>query len=136
MTDTIEKTPRQKSIDNGEQIVITIIVCSVLFVVFTLVAKMINGLGITIADVIRLTLTLVSCVDLYRGKNWAKLFLTFNALLGVFVAGRYVFLVLESPVFSVFNLILPLVMAILYALMAYYLIFSGDVDEFMKSRKV
>src|SRR5690348_1601916 len=100
MTNTIEKTPRQKSIDNGEQIVITIIVCSVLFVVLALAAKIINGWGIAIADVVRLTLTLVSCVDLYRGRNWAKLFLTFAALLGVFVGIRYVFLEMESSDFS------------------------------------
>jgi hypothetical protein len=43
MTDTIEKTPRQKSIENGEQIVITIMAYFVLFEVFTLAVKFING---------------------------------------------------------------------------------------------
>jgi hypothetical protein len=43
--------------------------------------------------------------------------------------------VVEDPVFSAFNLILFLAIAILDSVVAYYLIFSSDIDEFMKSRK-
>ncbi|MBL8078388.1 MAG: hypothetical protein JNM55_10540 [Anaerolineales bacterium] len=135
MTDSVQKTPRQISIENGEQIIITIMAYLVLFEVFTLIVKIIIGQFITIVDAIRIILTIVSCVYLYKGRNWAKIFLTLGAMLGVFVGVRYVFLTIVNPVFSAFNLILFLVIAILNSVVAYYLIFSIDVDEFMKSRK-
>ncbi len=135
MKDSVQKTPRQMSIENGEQIVITIMAYFVLFEVFTLVVKIINRQVITIVDVIRIILTIVSCVYLYKGRNWAKIFLTLGAMLGVFVGVRFVLLAIGEPVFSDFNLILFSAMAILDSVAAYYLIFSSDVDAFMKSRK-
>ena len=135
MTNQVEKTPRQISIDNGEQIVITMIACFVLFEVFVLIVGIINGLGPGIMEVIRWTIMIVSCVNLYKGKNWAKLFLTFGAVLGAFRSVRYVVLVLNNPVFSVFNLSLFLGILILNSVIAWYLLFSGDIDEFMKSLK-
>lgn len=135
MTETVEKTPRQKSVDNGEQIVITIAVCFVLFEVLGTVVNIKNGQGV---NLIRWILTLVSCFYLYKGKTWAKFILTFGALLGT-VAGLFFtlrFLFTEITAFFTYIGIAILGMTIFNSLAAYYLMFSIDVDEFMKSRKV
>jgi hypothetical protein len=136
MTESAQKTPRQISIENGEQIIITIMVYFVLLEVVTLAVKIIIGQFITIIDAIRMTLAIVSCVYLYKGKNWAKIFLTLGAMLGIFGGVRYVIFAIGNPDFLNFNLVLLLVIAIFNSIAAYYLVFSSDVDEFMKSCKI
>jgi hypothetical protein len=135
MTDTVEKTPRQRAIENGEQLVITLSICFVLLEVFGIVFNIKNGQDV---NLIRTILTFVACFYFYQGKTWAKFLLTlgslFGVLLGVFTVLRL--LLTGNAVLVTFNGIVFLGSTLFSCIAAYYLIFSGDIDEFMKSRKV
>jgi hypothetical protein len=135
MTDKVEKTPRQLAVENGEQLVITLSICFVLLEVFGIVFNIKNGQDV---NFIRTILTLVTSFYFYKGKPWAKFLLTlgslFGVLLGVFTVFR--FLLTGNPVLFTFNGIVFVGLTLFNCIAAYYLIFSGDIDEFMKSRKV
>jgi hypothetical protein len=134
MTDKVEKTPRQLAVENGEQLVITLSICFVLLEVFGIVFNIKNGQGV---NLIRTILTFIASFYFYKGKPWAKLLLTlgslFGVLLGVFTVFRL--LLTGNPVLFTFNGIVFVGLTLFNCIAAYYLIFSGDIDEFMKSRK-
>ena len=135
MTDSIQKSPRQISIENGEQIVIIVIVYFALLEISGLIINLLNENAITVVDLIRWAITIVSCVQLYKGNYWAKLFLILSAGLQVITGVRTMFLAIMTPNFSVPLLIIFLILTIFNAVVAYYLLFSIDVDEFLKSHK-
>jgi hypothetical protein len=135
MTDTLQKTPKEISVEKGEQIIIALITYFLLVEILTFLIKILNGQAITVVSIIRFILTIVACVYLYKGQNWAKLLLTLGTSLGVFTGAYFVFIALKNPAFSSFYLFILLAMTILNAVAAYFLIYSTNVDEFLKSRK-
>jgi hypothetical protein len=135
MTDTNEKTPIQLAVENGEQLVIILSVCFVLFELFGVVMNIKNGQGV---NLIRMILTFVSCFYLYKGKPWAKFLLTLGSLWGVLLGVFTVFnlLLTDASLLFTFNGIVFMGLTLFSCIAAYHLIFSGDIDEFMKSSKV
>lgn len=136
MTDHLQKTPRERSIQEGRQIVIALMAYFIMVEIFTLVITLFNGQYITVVSIIRFLLTLVTVVYLYKGKNWAKLLLSLGAVLGFFGLAYAIFLQLKSPTISIFNFLFVSIVTVLQGLAAYLLIFSSAVEEFVKSRKV
>ncbi len=135
MTNTLQKTPREGSIEKGKQIVIALIVYFILNEIFSLIIKLLSGQAITV-DTIRFGLTIVLCVYLYKGQNWAKLLLSFGATLWLFISIYLLYLQWSVPTISNFYFVLFFILTVLQGTAAYLLIFSNDVDEFFKSRKV
>jgi hypothetical protein len=68
MTDTLQKTPREKSIEKGRQIVVALIAYFILNEIFSLIIKLLSGQAIAV-DIIRFAITIVICVYLYKGQN-------------------------------------------------------------------
>jgi hypothetical protein len=134
MASTLQKTPRELATETGKKIVVAIIVYLVFAQVFTFIVTLISRQAIPITGIIRFAATVISCVFLYKGHNWAKLLLSFGATIGTFTGIYTVYLVINNPSFFVFATVL--FMTILSALSAYFLIFSSDVSEFLDSQKV
>ncbi len=135
MTNPAQKTPREMSIEKGKDIVIGIIVLFILLEILGLILKVIDGRLITVVDVFRITITTICCIYLYEGRKWEKLLLALSMSLGIFVYIYTLYRVIILPSASVSDFIPILLLTILNMTAAYYLIFSSDVDEFLKSRQ-
>lgn len=135
MTNSIQKTPREQSIEKGKNIVVAVIILFVLLEGFGLILQIADQNPISFVDLVRISITFVSCIYLYKGRNWAKLFLGISAGLELFVYLFALYQLIATPSASVAAFIALLSFIILSALAAYYLLFSSDVDEFLKSRK-
>jgi uncharacterized membrane protein (DUF373 family) len=134
MANTLQRTPRELAAETGKKIVVAIITYFVFAEVFTLVVNLVYQQAIPITGIIRFAITIVSCVFLYKGHNWAKLLLAFGATMGIFTGLYAVYSVINNPSFFVFAT--ALFMTIFSGLTAYFLIFSSEVSEFFDSRKV
>jgi hypothetical protein len=99
------------------------------------ILKIVDQSFISIIDLIRISITTVSCIYLYKGRNWAKLILGISASLELFVYLYSLYRMITNPSASFAAFVAILSFTILSALAAYYLLFSGDVEEFIKSRK-
>ena len=84
MADDLQKTPRELSVQKGEQITVAVIVYFLVLEVMTLAIEFTSGQAITAVDAFRFSLTVLSGFFLYKGKNWARLLLTLSAGLLVF----------------------------------------------------
>ncbi len=135
MTNPTPKTPREMSVEKGKDIVIGLIVLFILLEILGLILKAIDGRLISIVDVIRVVITTTCCIYLYEGRKWAKLFLALSMSLGTFVYIYTLYRVMILPSASVSDSLPILLLTILSAVAAYYLIFSNDVDEFLNSRQ-
>src|SRR5689334_1652240 len=95
MTDSLQKTPREKSIEKGKQIIVALIAYFMLNDILSTIIKLLSGQAIAV-DIIRFAITIVMCIYLYKGQNWAKLFLSFGASLWLFI-DIYSLSSIESP---------------------------------------
>ncbi len=134
MTDILQKTPREKSIKTGKQILIALVIYFIIDAIFSIIFRLVSG-QIIIGSIIRFVLTIVTSVYLFKGKNWARLLFSLGASLGLFMAIYTVYTQLRTPTTAIFNFIFLLILTILQGTAAYLLIFSTDVDEFLRSRK-
>jgi len=135
MTNSTQKTPRALSIEQGKDSVIAIIVVLILLEVLGLILKFAEPRFISIVDVVRISVTTVSCVYLYKGRGLAKLYLALSASLGLFYYLYSLYRVITIPSAGFAGFVVILGLTTLCAFAVYYLLFSGDVDEFLKSRK-
>ncbi|HMB24431.1 MAG TPA: hypothetical protein VKP08_16425 [Anaerolineales bacterium] len=134
MTDTLQKTPREKSIKTGKRILVALVIYFILDAIFSLIFRLVSG-QVMVGSAIRFVLTIVTSVYLFKGQNWARLLLSLGASLGLLLAVYVVYSQLRTPTTSLFNFIFLLILAILQGTAAYLLIFSTDIDEFLRSRK-
>lgn len=135
MTKQVQKTPMELSIEKGKRIIVAITIYLVLMEVITFIlipprgARLISSPG-------RWLITLVLCVQLYRGKNWARVMLAFGLGVGTLfgVYGIYQAFILPYATFLGFMFILVGV-TFPSAISTYLLIISSDIDEYITSRK-
>ena len=132
MAETLQKTPREISIEKGKKNIVTLVVIFILLEVLLFVVKVLNAQPITFSNIVRFLLTTVAGVYLYKGQKWAKLLLTLGSSLGVLVGVYTLFLAWRNPSYSDLFLVILMIPTAFYAIAAYNLIFSIDIDEYLK----
>ncbi len=135
MINSTQKTARELSIEKGKKIVIAVFVLFALMEVLGLILKLTNQRPISFVDLFRVSLTIVCCIFLYKGHNWARLILVVSVSLELLAYVYTLYRMIMSHPVSVVNFIIILCLAIISAVAIYYLLFSSDVEEFRKSRK-
>ena len=130
------KTQREISIEKGKDIVIGLILFLVLLEGVGLFLKINAGELISIVDAVRITSKIILCFYFYKGNNWAKTLLAFFTGFGTIVYTAALCRAIAASITSLSYFVANLLMVATTAISVYYLIFSIDVDEFLKSQKV
>ena len=136
MTEKIEKTPKELSIEKAEGIVIAIGIYLIFFDVISLLMLPGNRrTAFLFTHLIQWLITFGLCFLLYRGKRWARMLLAFLLVLSTLFSIYTIYRLIVSSPQSFWIIMYMLVFLVIpYGLFAYLLLFSSDIDELIRSR--
>lgn len=135
MTNNTQPPSREITIRRGKQKTVLIICYLIAVEMSLLILKIISNQAVGIVDAIRLSLAVGASIFTYQGNLWAKSFLAFALGVGALISAYTLILVIQNPSSTLFAFIVALSTMLFSGLSSYQLIFSSEIDEFLRSQR-